>query len=195
MRQSRNYIEFLSPNLHLVYNNVYEYCKYIDSNIFTINVLKRYKIRKYRKILNKWIDDIDNVKITDILLYGFFSFISINQDVFVKPAFVYKDLEKEDILTIKVREVHYKDYDLPEWMKGENVEIRINRRTNSIMVKGLVRNSYYKHEFKDRAIYPDNPLNRDIYNMVRSIIKVCTAAFIRGDQDAIERMFRTKPIQ
>ena len=196
MWRQRKYLNFLTPNLYAVFNNVYMYMQYIEDNRFTMNIFKRLKIRQYKYSLNRWVSELGSLtSVSDLLLCGFMSFISINQDVFPSPAFEYKDLKTEDYLIVKVRDTEYKDYKLMPWMKDQDIGIIINRRTKSIIVSGLVKESRYKHEFKDKGIYPDNNLNSDIFKMVLSIIEVCTKSYVRGDQDAIEKLFRTKPIQ
>ena len=41
MWRQRKYLNFLTPNLYAVFNNVYMYMQYIEDNRFTMNIFKR----------------------------------------------------------------------------------------------------------------------------------------------------------
>ena len=79
MWRQRKYLNFLTPNLYAVFNNVYMYMQYIEDNRFTMNIFKRLKIRQYKYSLNRWVSELGSLtSVSDLLLCGFMSFISIN---------------------------------------------------------------------------------------------------------------------
>lgn len=196
MRSNKYYIDFLTPNLFLAYQHVCEYMQYIEANGMSINIQKRLRCRKYRKMLRQFVEDIPNINITDNLLNGFISFIMVNSDMFESPGFQYKETDHELILVVGIRQTMYLDYTLPYWLDTSSIRIRMNKKTRSIIFEGQLRDgANYTRTYRDKVIAPDNMLNRDVYDIISSIMETATKAYIRGDSNAIERLFGTQHLQ
>lgn len=145
--------------------------------------------------LRRWYQDILNLKsLNDHIICDFMSFINLNSDFFDEEAFDYKETENEIVLIIRIRDTYYsnklRQYRLASYLTGQNIGIFVNTRTNSIRIQCQIFDVRYNREFKDKVIYPDNNINSQLFQVLVGIMHICTKAFVEGDEDAIEKIFR-----
>ena len=175
----------------------------------SINIIHRFRARKAKKICTSYIDSIDSIReINFILICDFMQFINNCKDFFPYPGFEYLDLKSEDVLRIKFNKDIYdtkekdtaiisngESYYIPSILEGEELMIIYNRRLDTIRVNTPSKDKViFNRVYKSLSLAPDTIENSYIFNNVKSIMRICAKAYVKGDADIVTRLFRTEPM-
>ena len=135
-------------------------------------------------------------------------FINNCKDFFPYPGFEYLDLKSEDVLRIKFNKDIYdteekdtviisngESYYIPSILEGEELMIIYNRRLDTIRVNTpSIDIVIFNRVYKSLSLAPDTIENSYIFNNVKSIMRICAKAYVKGDADIVTRLFRTEPM-